>query len=250
MNVIAGRIGEEERAYLERQDYITREKTQVTNELTTKYNLIGQLMNFEQQTYQDTVTRYENEFNRNIKMYDIIRGEERDALSDYERAIDRAKANLTIFANAVTVGNLSWDNMDDTQKVLISKLEVQSGMPLGFVSSLQMSAKDRLISVNEKTGEALMIGADGKFNVVQTGMTPTPTKEEKPSEAELTRATYKEMSDWLTSQANDYGHVTGDTYTYARNKWVANGGDIAEFDKQFRGYRDPYSVEQYQLFEE
>lgn len=175
LNVIAGRIGEEERAYLERQDYLTREKSQVTNELTTKYNLISQLMGFERQTYQDTVEKYENEFNRNIKMYDILRGEERDALSDYERSIDRAKSNLTIFANAVTAGNLSWDNMDDSQKVLISKLEAQSGMPLGFISSLQMSMADRLISVNEKTGEALMIGEGGQFNVVQTGMTPTPT---------------------------------------------------------------------------
>ena len=194
MNVISGRIGEEERAYLERQDYITREKSQVTSELTTKYNLIGQLMSFEQQTYQDTVERYENEFNKNIKMYDILRGEERDALSDYERAIDRAKSNLTIFANAVTAGNLSWDSMDDSQKVLVSKLEVQSGMPLGFVSSLQMSAKDRLVSVNEKTGEALMIGEDGGFNVVQTGMTPTPTAPSSTSDVKAVRQSFDDAS--------------------------------------------------------
>jgi len=36
-----------------------------------------------------------------------------------------------------------------------------------------------------------MIGDDGNFNVVQTGMTPTPTKEKEPSEADLNRQAYK-----------------------------------------------------------
>ena len=251
MSVIEGRIGEEERTYLERADYLGRQRGRIADELTTKYTLVNQLMGFQRQTYQDTVASYEAEYNRNLQMYTIVRGEERDALEDWERDVDMAKSNLTIFANAVTAGNLSWDTMDDTQKVFISKLEAQSGLPIGFISSLKMSAKDRLISVNEKTGEALMIGENGQFNVVQTGMTPTGTGAEKePSEADLNREAYKEMTDWLSSQANDYGHVTGAAYTYARNKWLANGGDINEFDKQFRGYRDPYSTEQYQLFEE
>ena len=247
LNVIEGRIGEEERAYLERADYLGRQKKRAVDELNTKYSLINQLMSFERMTYEDTVERYESEFNRNIQMYDIIRGEERDALSDYELSIDRAKANLTVFANAVTAGNISWDDMDDNQKVLVSKLEAQSGMPLGFISNLKMSPSDRLAAFNEKTGEALMFGKDGGFEMRQTGMTPTPTAEKEPSETELSRQAYEEMSSWLSSQANDYGHVTGDVYTYARNKWVANGGDIDEFDRQFRGYRDPYSLGQYGL---
>jgi len=57
----------------------------------------------------------------------------------------------------------------------------------------------------------------------------------------------KEMSDFLGGQTNDSGHVTGEVYIYARNKWVSNGGDIEEFDKQFRSYRDPYSLSQYGL---
>lgn len=175
MGVIEGRIGEEERAYLERADYLGRQKSRITDELNTKYTLIGQLMGFERMTYQDTVERYESEFNRNITMYDIIRGEERDALSDWERAVDRAKSNLQIFSNAITAGNLSYDALDESQKVFIAKLEAQSGLPIGFISSLKMSMSDRLVSVNEKTGEALMIGENGQFQVVQTGMRPTPT---------------------------------------------------------------------------
>jgi len=49
LNVIEGRIGEEERAYLERADYLGRQKSRVVDELNTKYNLVSQLMTLEQQ---------------------------------------------------------------------------------------------------------------------------------------------------------------------------------------------------------
>lgn len=173
MSVIEGRIGEHERTARERIDFLGRQKSRATDELNTKYTIIGQFMQDVGLDYTDAVRRYESEFSRNLQIYNVVREERKEARSQYERQIDNARANLQIYTNAITKGNLNWSDMSTDQKVMISKLEVQSGLPVGFIGSLKMSAKDRLLNINEKTGEALMIGEDGRFNVVQTGMTPS-----------------------------------------------------------------------------
>jgi hypothetical protein len=70
------------------------------------------------------------------------------------------------------------------------------------------------------------------------------------TDSEQLKSAQKEMSTFLSSQANDYGHVTGDTYTYARNKWVTETGSTPDkFDETFRGYRDPYNPDQYAVYD-
>lgn len=175
MNVIQGRISEEERVASQRIDNLGRQQSRITDELNTKYNVINQFMQFQGLDYNDAVQRYQDEFNMNLKVYDIIEGQKKTARSEFEYDQTAAKANLQIYANAITQGNMSYNQMSPDQKLMISKLEVQSGLPIGFIGSLNMSAKDRLISVNDKTGEALMVGENGQFNVVKTGMTPSGT---------------------------------------------------------------------------
>lgn len=111
-----------------------------------------------------------------------------------------ARANLQIFVNAVTEGNLTYADMGTDQKLMVSKLEVQSGLPMGFVSNLKMSFKDRLLSVNDKTGEALMVGEDGTFKVIQTGMRPTPTAGVKAGTEASARAGFLEEAKTIKGQ--------------------------------------------------
>ena len=175
LNVVAGRIGELERTAQERIDFLGRQQARITDELNTKYTVIGQYMQDIGLDYGDAVARYDTEFKNNVTMYNIITGKEEAALTQYERDRTAARSNLQIYTNAITAGNLTYADMSSDQKLMVTKLEVQSGLPIGFISNLNMSAKDRLLSVNDKTGEALMIDANGNFNVVQTGMRPTPT---------------------------------------------------------------------------
>jgi len=175
MNVIAGRVGEQERAAQERIDALGREQSRLVDQLNTKYNLISTYMNFYGLDYQDSVKRYDDEFDRNVKFYEIINKKEIQALEAWQKDRAFAQSNLEIFVNAISSGNLTYSGMSADQKLMVAKLEAQSGLPVGFVSNLQMSAKQRLLSVNEKTGEALIVGDDGKMKVVQTGMRASGT---------------------------------------------------------------------------
>jgi hypothetical protein len=170
MGVIQGRISEEERVANIRLDALGRQEARLVDELNTKYNLINTYMNFKGLDYQDAVSAYDTEYKQNLQVYDIIAGQRKEARSAYEYDQNSAKANLQIYANAVTSGNMNYSDLDPTQKLMISKLEVQSGLPVGFISNLQMSAKDRLMGISDDKTQAWMIGNDGNLNIVQTGM--------------------------------------------------------------------------------
>lgn len=200
LGVISGRITEEERTAQERIDFLGRQQARITDELNTKYSLVNTYMNLMGLDYGDAVKRYDDEFSRNVQMYGIILQQEARVMEAWEYQQTAARANLQIFVNAVTEGNLTYADMGTDQKLMVSKLEVQSGLPMGFVSNLKMSFKDRLLSVNDKTGEALMVGEDGTFKVIQTGMRPTPTAGVKAGTEASARAGFLEEAKTIKGQ--------------------------------------------------
>lgn len=235
-NVISGRIGKEERDASERLDYIVRQKNQVVDELNTKYSIIGQVMQFKGLDYQDAVKSYEDEFNRNLQIYNLVSGEKKAEETS-------ARANLQIYMNAITSGNLDASSLSDDQKIQINKLEAKSGLPIGFVSNLKLSPKDSILFTSTDNGvtQVGVKGADGKITVQSYGTAKT-TKEATAKQAQ------EEMATFLSSKANSYGHVSGSIYTQTRNLWVQKTGQTPDdFDKIFRAYRDPYNLAQYNL---
>ncbi len=164
VGVIAGRVGEIERQQNERIDAINRQINTATDQLNTSYNVISTYMNYKGLDYQDAVTAYNTEFSKNLQIYNLVN----DKL---DKQVAAARANLQIYTSAITSGNLNYSGLSQDQKLMINKLEIQSGMPIGFVSKLQMNPKDRLLNVNSDTGEALIMNPDGTFRVVKTGMT-------------------------------------------------------------------------------
>ena len=196
LGVIAGRITEEERTAQERIDFLGRQQTRITDELNTKYSLISTFINLMGLDYGDAVDRYDNEFKNNVTMYNIISGKEELALTQFERDKTAARANLQIYTNAISEGNLTYADMSADQKLMITKLEVQSGFPVGFISNLKMSVKDRLLNVNDKTGEALVVDENGNFQVIQTGMTPTPTAADKVTDQDYKDALIEDVKDY------------------------------------------------------
>jgi len=175
MGVIEGRIGEEERAYQERTDYLGRQQARITDQLNTKYNVISTYMNLMSLDYQDAVNQYDKEFTRNMNMYEVILGQEAEARTQFERDRDAAKSNLQIYMNAITAGNLNYASMSTTEKLMVSKLEAQSGLPIGFMSSLKMNPKDRLMAISEDKTQAWMIGEDGNLRIESTGLRAKPS---------------------------------------------------------------------------
>jgi len=175
MGVIAGRISEQEKVSNERIDALGRQQSRLTDDLNTKYRLVETYMKAKELNYQDAVQKYDTEYKQSLQIYDIIQGQKKEARSEKESERDAAKANLAVYSNAITSGNMSYANLSSDQLLTISKLEIQSGLPVGFISNLQMSPKDRIMGFSEDKTQAWIIGQDGNLKTIQTGLTAKPT---------------------------------------------------------------------------
>jgi hypothetical protein len=194
MNVISGRITEEERVAQQRLDAVLRQKNSIINELNTKYNIINTYVQDLGLDYQDAVQAYNTEFERNYKVQSMITDMSSQAFDQqvgliktgfditmdtakFEQTIrqaniDNARANLTTMMNAVSSGNLSYGTMSNDQKLQIQKLEIQSGLPVGTMSNMGLSPKDKVLAFSSDNSQAWVIGQDGKMKVISTGLTP------------------------------------------------------------------------------
>lgn len=191
MGVISGRVTEETRQAQENLDFIGRQKTRVTDELNTKYGVIKMFIDLKGLDYQDAVASYDKEFSQNLQLYDLVVGARKEARSEYEYDQTAAKANLAIYTNAITSGNLNYADLDDTQKTNISKLEVQAGLPVGFISKLEVSAGDKILGFSDDKTQAWVVGDDGNMKVIQTGLRASTGTG---SDSKNTRAQFTEAS--------------------------------------------------------
>lgn len=228
MGVITGRISEEERVANERLDNLGRQLSRITDELNTKYSLINTYMNFMGLDYQDAVSAYDKEFEANMKIYDMISAEKKEAKSDARYAQDTAKANLQIYANAITQGNMSYDSLSSDQKLQIMKLEVQSGLPVGTIGSMGLSAKDRILGFSDDKTQAMVIGADGKMSVINTGL-----RNDNPKGVPEKEAISAMQSKLLELGGSDY-LVSPEEWKDQRAKWQQAGYKVESFDNAFK----------------
>lgn len=168
LGVIGGRVTEIERQENERIDAIGRQIGYISDQLNTSYNTIQTMINYMGLDYQDAVAAYNTEYNRNLQLYKLVDEEMDEQLAN-------ARANLQVYANAITSGNMTYSQLSNTEKTMISKLEVQSGLPIGFIKSLNMSFKDRLLGTSSDGTQAWIIGEDGKLQTISTGLPSSKT---------------------------------------------------------------------------
>lgn len=174
--VIAGRLSEVERQGREDLDFINRQIRTRTDQIESAYNVINTMMSLESQDYENALRSYNAKFNRNLKMYEIMRNEYRDE-RDFnqrlkEREEDTAKANLQIYADMISSGAMSYDDFGREQKLAIAKLEIQSGLGKGFLQNVEipMSKRIQQIGVNtnpngDKYAQMLIMGDNGEMEL-------------------------------------------------------------------------------------
>jgi hypothetical protein len=138
-NVISGRISEVEAQENERITALENSINNVSNQLNTKYNIINTMMTLTEKDYDNTVASYDKEMSNNISMYNILRGINEEEKSAEEAKIDNARASAQIIYNSITSGNVDMKDLPENTKTLISKLEVQAGLPVGFYSTLKQN---------------------------------------------------------------------------------------------------------------
>lgn len=242
LSVIQGRVSEQTRIAQEKLDTITRAKNSVVNELNTKYSIINQYITDLGLDYQDAVTAYDKEYQNNLAIYNAVQTSKKDAYSVMSSERAAASANLTTYVNLITKGNLSYSNLSSDQKAMITKLEVQAGLPVGFISSVKKDANADIIFTSSNNG-VTQVGfknADGTISVKSYG---TSTKE--PTESDKTKALYKDMYSSMTSRAGSDGKVSPDTWNQAIKGWVAEGGKREDFINQFADFVNTTHSEDY-----
>lgn len=253
-NIIEGRVSEQQRNIQEQVDFIGRQISRTTDQLNTAYNVIGMYMNFQQLDYQDAVDRYNQEFTQNMQIFGALRGLRQDALSEAAQQADvkfkqagldlqyqdAARSNLQIMMNAITNGNMDPSSLTSDQKLAINKLELQSGLPVGFTSKLGLSTKDRILFTTTNNGvtQVGIANSDGTISMKSYG-TPTGGSTPKVGSAAYNANLNSQATGLMEKYKNSSGHVPPDVYSSVRATYVQQGGNVSDFTNNFKQYTDP-----------
>ncbi len=232
LGVIGGRQTEIARQDQLQLDTLNRSLSVVNDELTSKYNTISTMVNYTGLDYQDAVTAYDKEFQQNLTLYGLVSDIKKENWTEAQAAKASATANLQIYANAITNGNMTYSNLPADQKLMIQKLEVQSGLPVGTIGALQLAPKDKIAAFSDDKTQAMIIDANGNMKVVSTGFTKSASST---SEAEKKRTAIADMSLTLSEQGGSDFYVSPTEWKQDRAVWIAAGLSGAEFDSNFAG---------------
>lgn len=241
LNVIAGRVTEEERQDNERLSAVNSSIQTVTSQLQTKYNVIDNVMKYTGLDYSNAADAYDKQFSQNISMFNAAKGIQDSQQTAADREQDNARANAQIIYNSIQTGGLKLDQIDPTQKTAITKLELQSGLPAGFYENLQ-SKNPKADIVTSTTRESngskyvdvIMRNADGSLSTqsMRVGAVDAGGGS-KPTEAETTRGNAAKVASQLKGRAGEDGFVSPEDYKTARRAWVASGYTAKDFDERF-----------------
>lgn len=264
-DAIEGRVGNIERQEAERLDTINREIAYKKDLIDSANNAISVLMQYKQLDFQNAKGMWETSVQNSLNVYKQLRSEyEFDKTAEQkqtEREQDMAMANLTMYTQLITAGNLDPNTMTSSQKAEIATLETRAGLPAGFISKIKMAPganiKEMIPRIDPKTGikyvDILYVNPDGSIK--------TSTKKLGKAELSLaeqislknstsggggsssgTKATEKlnaarvEMNSLLARGMGGDGKVSPADYKKGKQQWTGMGFKAADYDAYFYRY--------------
>lgn len=146
LGVIEGRVDKATRDRQEQIQWYSNELSRVADRANSAYNQINMIMQLTQMDYETAKDQYQTEFNNRMSVY--------KTLVDQFNA-DRAFASTqwSMMASYISKGQTSWDKFTPDQKAQIAKYEAVMGMPIGFMSKLQMEAGANIISSTQRVAQ-------------------------------------------------------------------------------------------------
>jgi len=240
LNVIEGRVGEQERNMMERIDFIDRQKSRAVNQLQTANDAIENMMNFKKMDYDVAKDRYDTEFAQNIKLFDTIKGVAEFESSEQDKEQDNARANLQIIYGSIQDGG-DVNLIDEAQRAKINKLELQAGLPQGFYSNIASQKPDaKVLSTTTRStngvkyADVLYKNPDGSITTQQVRLgADTSGSGGKVTESQLLRSARSEIAGQLNGRKGEDGYVSPSDYKTARSAWVSKGFSAQDFDESF-----------------
>lgn len=170
-NIVEGRVSVQKTAAQEQLDFINRQLSVKQDELTSALGNIKTIMDFTQQDYSNASDAYNKSFDQAISTINLIHGIQQDQKTDAQRAQDNARANAQILYNSIREGGLDLNSLPPDTQAQLNKLEVQSGLPVGFFQSIRIDPKANIVSTSTNNGvtQVLMRNPDGSISVKNYG---------------------------------------------------------------------------------
>lgn len=247
MNVISGRISEQEQQDNARLAEINNSIQTTTSQLQTKYNVIDNIMKYTGTDYNNSVDAYDKQFTQNMSVMNMVKGMVDTAKSDADKVSDNARANLQIIYNNLNSGSVDIANLDVVQKANITKLEVQAGLPQGFYANVvNKNPKADILSTTTrenndyKYADVIMRDKNGVITTktINLGKSANSTASGKETEAEKNSRAISSMGkDLQGMRSGDY--VSLKDYKAGRDNWVKAGFASDNYDKNFKSYANP-----------
>ncbi len=247
-NVIEGRVGVQTQQAQEQYDFLSRQLSRKTDDLGAAIGNIKTIMDLTQTDYNNAVQSYTTQFNQAISTINLVQGIQQSQKDDIQKARDNARANLQIFANTITAGNLSYNDLPADQKANINKMEVQAGLPIGFTAALKekLDPKANIISTSENQGQiqVLVKNPDGSISLQTYGTKNAGGgTQAKPGSTEYIAANKSVISQGLNQVAgsgNNQGHVPPQVWQSAKSAFTNDGlGTVSDFNTAYAAYTDP-----------
>ncbi len=254
LNVIEGRVSEQERNFMERIDFVQRQKARAVDELQAANDTIENMMTFKKMDYDAAKERYDTEFSQNIQLFNTIKGASDYVNSENDRVMDNARSNLQIIYNSLEDGS-DINTFTGAQIAKIQKMELQAGLPQGFYNNIATQKPDAkvLSTTTRETGgikyaDIIYKNTDGSVTTqqVKLGSASSGGGSGKPTESELQRAARSEIAAQLNNRRNDNNYVSPQDYKKARSAWVTKGFSVKDFDESFATeYANPDNYSEY-----
>lgn len=234
LGVMDTRISVEQQNAQDNLEFIQRQISRVTDQLNTSYSIINTYVQNDALDYQDAVSSYNTKFDQGLNLFETLWGVQKDTWSMQQQVKATASTNLGLYVNAVTQGNIDYGSLDPAAKAQINKLEMQAGLPLGFVSSLKMNPKDQILFTNTDNGvtQVGFIDPVTKQVSVKSYGTPTPTKQ---TESQKLAEARSGMEQKLAELGGSDGLVSAAEWKQQKSIWIQAGYPADEFDNTFRG---------------
>lgn len=112
------------------------ERTAVARQVANKTSTLQMVMDFTKEDFANASTAYNNEYNRNMQVLDLMMAMEDREQTAQDRLAANATANLQTVWNSLQETGGSFDALSPDQRRSINEMEMQAGLPVGFFQSL------------------------------------------------------------------------------------------------------------------
>lgn len=227
------------------------ERNAVARQVGNKLDTLKMVMDYTGQDFTNSTNYYNQNFNRNVQLYNLVKGIEDSSKTEVQRAKDDAQANINTLTTMFKAAGVDYMSLSADQRLTIAKLEIQAGLPSGFVATALSNAEKpiRSIITSDDNTQATLIYDDGSTKTISTGLAAKVNKTADMTAAEKKESLISQVSQAFEQYKGRDNFVSPEDWKQLRAIWLGQGGILKDFIDNFRVYTNPADPLDYNLSE-